>query len=53
MQQHYDTTNTEKTNTVGECCQQHCNNVVNNSLPKILQNKKYIILDTDNTGKGR
>ena len=40
MQQYYNTANAEETSIIREHQQQHCYNVVDNHLPKILQNTK-------------
>lgn len=40
MQQNYNRTNTEETSCVRKCCQHDCDYVMNDHLPKILQNRK-------------
>ena len=45
MQQYYNTANAEETSIIREHQQQHRNNVVDNHLPKILQNTKGQLLN--------
>ena len=40
MQHNYNTTNAEETSCVRKCCQHDCDYMMNDHLPKILQNRK-------------